>query len=104
MCSGHLEASHFYAKGGNGGLRFYPPNVHGQCSKHHFDWHNRDQLTYTTWMQRNCEQLEWMAGIRSRPAKYSQAILKDIYYMCRNGELEKLTNYIRNILCGTLDN
>jgi hypothetical protein len=97
-CCGNMEASHFYAKGGSSGLRFYPPNIHVQCTKHHMDFHNRDQLTYTTWMQRNVEQLEWMSRMRSRPVKYSQAVLKDIYDMATSDELERLTNYIRNLL------
>ena len=102
-CCGNLEASHFYAKGGSSGLRFYPPNIHCQCSKHHFDWHNRDQLTYATWMQRNVEQLDWMSRVRSRPVKYSQAVLKDIYDLAMNDELSRLTNYIRNLITGASD-
>lgn len=97
-CCGNMEASHFYAKGGSSGLRFYPPNIHVQCTKHHWDFHQRDQLTYTTWMQRNVEQLDWMSRMRSRPVKYSQAVLKDIYDMAMGDELERLTNYIRNLL------
>jgi len=97
-CKGILEASHFYAKGGSGGLRFYPPNIHCQCTKHHYDWHQRDQLTYTTWMQRNCEQLEWMKLNRSRPANYNQVVLREIYDMAKNDELGKLTGYIRNLI------
>lgn len=102
-CCGNLEASHFYAKGGSSGLRFYPPNIHSQCSKHHFDYHRRDSLTYTTWMQWNCEQLEWMTNSRSKPAKYSQAILRDIMEMAKADELETLTNYIRNLICGGIE-
>ena len=98
-CCGNLEASHFYAKGGSSGLRFYPPNIHCQCSKHHFDYHNRDSLTYTAWMQRNIELLDWMMRNRSRPVKYSQATLKDIYDMAMSDELGSLTNYIRNLIC-----
>ncbi len=98
-CCGNLEASHFYARGGSSSLRFYPPNVHCQCSKHHMDFHNRDSLTYTTWMQRNVEQLDWMMRNRSRPVKYSQAVLSDIMHMAQNDELEELTNYIRNLIC-----
>jgi len=97
-CSGNLEASHFYAKGGSSGLRFYPPNIHCQCSKHHFDYHRRDALTYTRWMQENCEQLDWMQNIRSRPANYNQVILREIYRLAKNDELGKLTGYVRNIL------
>ena len=97
-CCGNMEASHFYAKGGSSGLRFYPPNIHVQCSKHHFQHHNRDPLFYAQWMQRNVEQLDWMSRMRSRPVKYSQAVLKDIYYMAMGDDLERLTNYIRNLL------
>jgi hypothetical protein len=97
-CCGNLEASHFYAKGGSSGLRFYPPNINTQCSKHHFDFHRRDSLTYTKWMQENCEQLEWMTNNRSRPANYNQVVLREIYNFARNDELGKLTGYIRNLL------
>lgn len=64
-CCGRLEASHFFGKGGNGGLRFYPPNIHGQCTKHHFDHHQRNPLCYVCWMQENCpEELKWMVNRR----------------------------------------
>ena len=98
-CCGRLEASHFFGKGGNGGLRFYPLNIHGQCSKHHFDHHQRNPLCYVRWMQENCpEDLEWMESARRRVVKYSQPVLRDILDMARRGALDELTEYIRALI------
>ena len=98
-CKGNLEASHFFGKGGNGCLRFYPPNIHGQCSKHHFDHHQRNPLCYVKWMQENCpEELEWMESARRRVVKYSQPVLRDIYDLARRGALDELTAYIRALI------
>ena len=98
-CKGNLEASHFFGKGGNGGLRYYPPNIHGQCSKHHFDHHQRNPLCYVEWMQENLpEELEWMESVRGRVVKYSQSVLEDIQALAKAGELEALTEYIRSLI------
>ena len=98
-CCGRLEASHFFGKGGNGGLRFYPMNIHGQCSKHHFDHHQRNPLCYVRWMQENCpEELEWMETARKRVVKYSQPVLRDILSMAKRGALDELTEYIRALI------
>ena len=99
-CNGRLEASHFFGKGGNGGLRFYPPNIHGQCSKHHFDHHQRNPLCYVRWMQENCpEELAWMESARGKVVKYSQPVLEDIMGMARLGQLDELTAYIEALIC-----
>lgn len=96
-CSGKLEASHFYARGGSSCLRFYPPNVHCQCSKHHIDFHNRDSLTYTLWMQQNIDQLDWMMRNRSRPIKYSQCVLSEIFDMAQNDDLDGIRVLVESL-------
>jgi len=99
-CNGRLEASHFFGKGGNGGLRFYPPNIHGQCSKHHYDHHQRNPLCYVRWMQENrAEELEWMESARGKVVKYSQPVLEDIMELARRGQLDELTAYIKALIC-----
>jgi hypothetical protein len=98
-CKGNLEASHFFGKGGNGGLRYYPPNIHPQCSKHHFDHHQRNPLCYVEWIEENLpDQVEWMKTARVKVLKYSQPVLKDIYEMAKSGKLDELTQYIETLL------
>lgn len=97
-CSGRLEASHFFGKGGNGGIRFHPDNIHGQCSKHHFDHHQRNPLCYVKWMQENCPvELSRLEGMRGYTIKYSQVTLKEIYDMARAGDLDGIKALVESL-------
>lgn len=100
-CAGKLEASHFFAVGGNSSLRFYPPNCHTQCTAHHqAEFHNNNPLAYTEWMQANVPQLEWMRVARKREIKYTQDRLKEILALCKSDQLEALALYIEALLGG----
>lgn len=96
-CAGRLECSHFYPVGGNGSLRFHPKNAHGQCTKHHMDYHNRDSRTYNLWMENNVECLKMLDWLRTRTIKYSQPVLRDIYRFCTEGNLKELEEYINTM-------
>ena len=99
-CNGRLEASHFFGKGGNGGLRFYPPNIHGQCSKHHFDPPPTESALLR---QMDARKLSWRSwrgwSARGKVVKYSQPVLEDIMGMARLGQLDELTAYIEALIC-----
>jgi len=97
-CSGRLEASHFFGKGGNGGIRYHPDNIHGQCSKHHFDHHQRNPLCYVEWMQANKpEELAELEAMRGRVVKYTQEVLRQIKELAQLGDLEALRELIREL-------
>jgi len=97
-CSGRLEASHFFGKGGNGGIRFHPDNIHGQCTKHHFDHHQRNPLCYVEWMQKHRpEELARLESMRGRTIKYNQVVLQEIYDMARAGDLEGIRVLVESL-------
>lgn len=94
-CSGRLEASHFFGKGGNGGIRFHPDNIHGQCTKHHFDHHQRNPLVYVEWMQREKpDELELLESMRGKAIKYSQVTLQEIYDRAKVDDLDGIRELI----------
>lgn len=97
-CSGRLEASHFFGKGGNGSIRFHPDNIHGQCTKHHVDHHQRKPLCYVEWMQENCpEVLERLEGMRGRTVKYNQITLHEIYSAALAGDLQEVKRIVESL-------
>ena len=97
-CSGRLEASHFFGKGGTGGIRFHPDNIHGQCSKHHFDHHQRNPLCYVEWMQENKPvELVRLENMRGRTIKYNQITLHEIYDMAKRGDLEGIKILVESL-------
>lgn len=91
----NLQASHFIAKGGSGGLRFYPLNVHAQCSRcHRFVWHMGDVMPYVNYMKRSVLQMDWMEANKKKSIRYNQETLQTIKQFCINDQLEELTRYI----------
>jgi uncharacterized DUF497 family protein len=96
-CSGNLECSHFYAKGGNGSLRFYPPNCWTQCSRHHFDFHNRNVMPYVDLMQ-NVDQAHWMKRARGCTIRYGQETLHMVVAYCKADDLDGLTDYVEGLI------
>ena len=97
-CSGPLQCSHFFPVGGNGGLRFYPFNAFAQCAGHHIAHHQRNPLFYTRWMQLNYpDELEWMESVRGRTVRYTQEVLENILFMCRENKVWELRDYIRSL-------
>ena len=94
-CYGSLEASHFYTVGGNPALRFYPPNAWTQCSKHHWNHHNKSAKTYVLWMQENkAKELEYMQSARSRYIKYDDETKAEIMRLCDEDRLDELQRMI----------
>jgi hypothetical protein len=97
-CSGNLECSHFYPVGGNSGIRFHPDNAHTQCSRHHFDHHNRDPLMYVRWMERyKPEVLEKLEIMRHNAIRYNQSTLREIKALCKSGDLDTLRELIESL-------
>ena len=98
----NLQASHFFSVGGNGALRFYPPNVHAMTAgEHRFGYHGSDTLTYTVWMQDNVPELPWMAKNRTKTIRYGQPFLRDILTLCKMDSVEELTQLIEKLLWTT---
>jgi hypothetical protein len=99
----NLQCSHFFAVGGSGSLRFYPPNAHAMSAGEHINFHNRNVLPYAEWMQENISELDWMSIARKRSIKYNQEVLGTIFGLCRNDELSTLQRYIESKLGGKDD-
>lgn len=99
-CNGCLTASHYHSVGGNSTFRYYPPNIHTQCLGHH-GIHERGQepFFYRRWMQENeSNALEFMELHWNASIKYSQPVLRDIYRLALDGDLEGLTAYIESAI------
>ena len=92
------QCSHFFAVGGSGALRFYPPNAHTQTAGVHINFHNRDVLPYTEWMQENVPQLDWMKTARKATIHYGQGSLTIIQSYCKEDRLTELTAYIYELI------
>jgi hypothetical protein len=102
--SGQLQASHFFTVGGNGALRFYPPNVHAQCAKHHHnEFHHDNPMPYARWMQEHVQEFSWMEDNRKREIKYNQQVLSEILAYCMSDNLIELGFYIERHLKINLD-
>jgi len=93
-----LQCSHFFAVGGSGALRFYPPNAHAMTAGEHIHFHNRDVLPYVRWMEANVSQFDWMQSSRKKTIKYTQNVLTDIKRYCTIGDMDGLTIYIEGLL------
>lgn len=96
-CAGSLECSHFFAKGGNGSLRFYPPNCITQCTGHHFEYHNRNPMPFVRIVESH-GRLEWMETARRKTIRYTQEVLRTIAEMCQKDMLYDLTKYIEELI------
>lgn len=98
-CYGQLECSHFYTIGGNPSLRFYPPNAYAQCSKHHWNHHNKSAKTYVKWMQNyHNEELEYMQTARNKFIKYDDELKAEIIRLCNADKLDELKKLIEERL------
>ena len=87
-CWGSLEASHFYTKGANPSLMFYPPNAYAQCQKHHREHHQVSAKPYVMFMQ-NChsDDLEYMRKARNGFIKYTDELKAEIIRLCNADDL-----------------
>ena len=100
-CYGRLECSHFHTQGSTPSLMFYPYNAFAQCTKHHFNHHNKkeDSNMYYNFLLANYpEELEYMETAKNKYIKYTQYIKAEIIQFCNNDDLEGLADYIRGIL------
>ena len=98
-CYGVLEASHYLTVGGNPALRFFPPNCYTQCSKHHFNYHNKDDSAYVHFMNSNhLSDLQYMAVARHRFIKYTDDLKAEIIRLCNEDKLDELTELIKKEL------
>ena len=98
-CCGALECSHFYTVGGNPALRFYPMNAWTQCSKHHWNHHNKSARTYVEWMRENkSKELNYMQSARSKFIKYTDGLKAEIVRLCDEDKLDELQKLIEGEL------
>ena len=93
-----LQCSHFFPVGGNGSLRFYPPNAHAMTAGEHIHFHNRDVLPYTEWMQEHVPELEWMKRAKGKTIKYTQSLLAYILGASKRGEVALIESVIKELL------
>ena len=96
-CKGRLECSHFFTRGGNGGLRFHPDNAHAQCSNHHFEYHNRNPLPYTRWMEEHVS-IPALEALKTKTVRYTQPVLKEIVRLCDEDKLDELKEYVESLM------
>lgn len=98
-CYGQLECSHFFTQGGNPSLMFYPLNAYAQCSRHHYNHHNKTARTYIEWMQNNHQaDLDKMAVMRNKYIKYTDELKAEIIRLCNEDKLDELTELIKKEL------
>ena len=102
-CEGELECSHFFTTGSSPALRFYPFNAWAQCSKHHWNHHNKwkedDVYTYENWMQ--CEHYDeycYMLQHSHSFVKYTDELKAEIIKLCNEDRLDELAELIRGEL------
>lgn len=97
--AGNLEASHFFTVGANGALRFYPPNCHTQCTKHHkAEYHEDSPIPYTDWMRANVPELDWMDAHRKITIRYGQPVLREIEDLCKRDRLDEVQALIEILI------
>lgn len=98
-CYGQLECSHFFTQGGNPSLMFYPLNAYAQCSRHHYNHHNKTARTYIEWMQNNLQaDLDKMAIMRNKYIKYTDELKAEIIRLCNADKLDELKDLIEKEL------
>lgn len=103
-CCGQLECSHFYTVGSSPSLRFYPPNAWTQCSKHHFNHHNKwkkniDRKAFeAAVIAKYCEDLDYMESHRNRFIKYTDELKSEIIRLCNADKLDELKELIEENL------
>ena len=100
-CEGGLECSHFYTVGSTPSLRFYPPNAYAQCSKHHWNHHNKkesanmygDFLSYG-----HLDDKGKMFYMRNKYIKYTDELKAEIIRLCNADKLDELKELIEEEL------
>lgn len=98
-CCGPLECSHFFTVGSSPALRFYPPNAYAQCSKHHWNHHNKDVPFYFNWMTYfRRSDLDYIETHRSRYIKYDDELKAEIIRLCNTDKLDELKELIEENL------
>ena len=100
-CYGRLECSHFHTQGSTPSLMFYPFNAFAQCTKHHFNHHNKkeDSKMYYNFLLANYpDELEYMDSVKNHYIKYTQEIKRTILILCESDRLDELAEYIRGLL------
>lgn len=98
-CSGQLECSHFFTVGGNPSLRFYPPNAYTQCTKHHWNHHNKKMPFYEDWLVYHHSE-DWlkMQTLRNKHLFYTDDLKAEIIKLCNEDKLDELTDLIEKEL------
>ena len=98
-CSGQLECSHFLGVGSNPALRFYPPNAYSQCTKHHWNHHNKKMPFYEDFML-NYHQEDWlkMQNLKHKIIKYTDELKAEIIRLCNADKLDELKELIEKEL------
>lgn len=100
-CTGALECSHYHTQGSSSALMFYPFNAFAQCSKHHFNHHNKKSCMniYKLWLQDMYpDEYEYMETVKSKIVKYSEEDRQKIVMLCNLGKLDELARFIRGKL------
>lgn len=100
-CYGQLECSHYFTQGSTPSLMFYPPNAYAQCSKHHWNHHNKKESAdvYKNWLLENhFEEADFMARNRNNFIKYTDELKAEIIRLCNADKLDELTDLIEKEL------
>lgn len=100
-CYGTLECSHYFTVGGNPSLRFYPPNAYAQCSRHHWNHHNKKESAdvYKNWLLENhFDDAQFMAQYRKNYIKYTDELKAEIIRLCNADKLDELKELIEREL------
>lgn len=98
-CSGALECSHFFTQGSSPSLMFYPANAYAQCSRHHFNHHNKKKPFYLEWIMNihNADFLE-MQTLRRCYIKYTDGLKAEIVKLCNDDRLNELQDLLKREL------
>lgn len=98
-CFGSLECSHFFTQGGNPSLMFYPPNAYAQCTRHHWNHHNKGIPFYLEWISSvHSDDFVEMQRLRSRYIKYTDELKAEIIRLCNEDKLGELKELIKKEL------
>lgn len=102
-CYGQLECSHYHTQGSTPSLMFYPPNAYTQCSKHHWNHHNRREAffvnVYYHWiMGHHYSDVQKMEILKNRYIKYTDELKTEIIRLCNEDKLDELTELIEKEL------
>ena len=102
-CYGSLECSHYFTQGSTPSLMFYPKNAYAQCSKHHWNHHNRREAyfvnIYYDWMLgHHYKDLLEMENMRHKYIKYTDELKAEIIRLCNEDKLDELEELIKKEL------